>query len=239
MKTSTILSRMSKALAITSLAAALYLPTSLANGTSIFELAGSSYTADHAIFESSPIFGDNNQKVDLIGGDITFGSTGSTAGGIVFTLGGAYGTFDMQTDPNYIPGGNGSINANAEDNHVALAHAMIGYRYSHKLSSSISIYLGTHFGISAMGIAPTGIIINSPTTGEITHFDDSYDYDISYTYVLEAGVSVNLTETLYIFASYQYITSDATPEVKLGTGESIKTKAQSYQTIRAGLGFSF
>ncbi len=228
---------MTRALSSPALVAAFILSTSIASGSGVFELSGSSYTADHGIFESNSVFSDGDQKANLIGGDITFGSVNASTGGLLFTLGGAYGTFDSTIDPSLIP--NGSFSDLTDENHVAIAHIMLGYRYNYRLSNNISLFAGAHIGASSMGIAPTASIITSPISGQITSIEDSYDYDFGYIYVLETGVSVYLTEGLYLFASYQFSNSTATPEIKLGSGESIKVKEQSYQTIRAGIGFSF
>ncbi len=239
MKNSYSLTRICKAIAFAAIATALHLPTTHAQSKGIFEISGSSYTANDSIFESSSVFSDGDQKVDLVGGDITFGSVGGSAGGYVFTLGAAYGSFDSHVDSSLLPGGAGTISSLAEENHVLMAHAMVGYRYSYQLTSSFTLFAGVHAGLSTMGIVPTDIILNSPTTGQVTGTDDSYDYDFGFVYVLETGVSMHITESFYIFASYQFSSSSAAPEIKLQSGESIKTKSQSYQTIRAGLGFSF
>ncbi len=225
---------MSRALTLAGLATALFLPSAFASNSSVFEIAGSTYTANDSIFESSPIFSDNDQKVDLVGGDITFGSANGTAGGFLFTLGGAYGTFDSHVNSTLAPGGSVS-----EENHLAMAHLMIGYRYSHKISTHISLFAGAHIGLSTMGIAASDAVVTSPTTGQLTGIDDSYDYDFGFAYILEAGASFHVSDSFYLFASYQLTSSSATPEIKLNSGESVKVNSQSYQAIRFGLGFSF
>ncbi len=201
----------------------------------VMELSGSSHTAIDSLYKDSVYFGSGDYKADMMGGDIAIGYMAGSSGGFIFTLGGALGDF---TSTSTYHDGIGFVDIDSKAD-LTMGHAMVGYRYSYKLSSSISIYAGAHIGLSTMSIDAPSYIVTSPSTGQLTSLESNTADDFGYVYAFETGLTLHLSQSFYIFASYLISSSTATPELKLRTGEEITMEEQSYQTIRVGLGFTF
>ncbi len=197
------------------------------------EISGASHTANDSIYADSVYFDSGDSKVDMIGGDIAFGFGSGATGDLMITLGGAYGDFD--STGTLSQGGNLST----ATNDLTMGQIMIGYRYNYQLSSSLTLFIGAHIGVSSMSIDAPSFVVTSPSTGQLTSLDSNTADAIGFAYAFETGVTVNLSSNFYLFASYSLTSSDASPELKLRTGEVIPMEDQTYQTIRVGLGFSF
>ncbi len=197
---------------------------------SFLEFAYTTNAGDSPLFASHGLLGNNTEKPDLVGGEITYGM-GSQSSALLFTLGLSYASVDTASSYQIVPApGSGYGDGETE---VGAGRLMLGYRYTHSFGSTFSIYAGAHAGIGALGVAADNVFVS-----DVKVRDDN-EYDYGFCYAFEAGVYLNLSSSVYLFASYQLYYCDAKPELRTASGGHISVNEQDFQTYRFGIGFTF
>lgn len=151
--------------------------------------------------------GEGSPSVDLFGADLTFGYNFNKNNSINVRLGYAYG--DKTTD--------------GVKDEVSVFTLMPGYRYTYDLNDKVALFVGANAGISSLKC-------------EFSYEDVKEDADkVGFGYSVDLGAQYALTDTVSIFAAYEFSGSTARPVDCDGD----KVKSQTYHGIRAGVSVEF
>lgn len=179
------------------------------------ELAGTCNLAQHKLFEGDD---DTVGKINTWGGDITGLYHITPRHAITLRLGYAYGD-KSKTE----------YEETCKDE-VSSFTLMPGYRYTLRPSEACSVYAAVHIGLARMGV--------KETWSAEDWSDRANEHATGFAYSAELGVSYALSEHIAILAAYQFGGNTARATFS-DDGDEWKSKSQTYNTFRLGLGIRF
>ena len=117
------------------------------------------------------------------------------------------------------------------DVEVESFYIMPGYRYTGSITDSVSWYIGANAGISNMNVKSdfSAVAMGDPT-GEGKLSASKWGFAAS----AEIGLQYHICDSVYLYGAYQYWMGTARPSDK-----GVKSKAQDYHSVTAGVGINF
>ncbi len=105
---------------------------------------------------------------------------------------------------------------------------MPGYRYTHALTDTLSVYAGANVGLAVVSVKDH-LRAGAGTFG-------SHGSEAGFAYSAEIGVNHKITDTIGVFAAWQVAGNTATPELYYNY---VDTSKQVTTGIRAGVSIKF